>query len=65
MTTNRKYHLKSEFAVSNLDDLIQFYSICQMLANFSGVKSERTLSKFRKRLGTFTRCAHLLRKEGA
>ena len=35
--------------VSDFSDLVQFHFICQMLANFSGVKSERTVSKFRKR----------------
>ena len=28
---------------------MQFHLICQMLGKFSGVKSERTASKFRKR----------------
>ena len=32
-----------------------------MLANFSEVKSERTVFKFRKRKRKFLRCAHLLR----
>jgi len=35
--------------VSNFSDLVQFHLICQMLAKFSGVKSERTVSKFRER----------------
>ena len=35
--------------VSDFSDLVQFHFICQMLANFSGVKSERTVSRFRKR----------------
>ena len=30
-------------------NLVQFQLICQMLATFSGVKSERTVCKFRKR----------------
>ena len=51
--------------VSNFDDLIQFHLICQMMAKFSGVKSERTVSKFRKRIRKFLRCACLLRKAGA
>ena len=51
MTTNRKRHSKSEIrTVSNFIDLIQFHFICQMLAKFSGIGSERALSKFyRKR----------------
>ena len=54
--------MKWILTVSNLIDLIQFHLICQMLTRFSGVKSERTVSKFRKRkLG----CAHLVRKAGA
>ena len=52
-------------AVSNFDGLIQFHLICQMLAKFSGVKSEKTVSKFRKRKRQFLRCARLLRKAGA
>ena len=51
--------------VSNFDDLIQFDLICQMMAKFSGVKSERTVSKFRKRKRNFSCCARLLRKAGA
>ena len=51
--------------VSNFDDLIQFHLICQMMAKFSGVKSERTVSKFRKRKRKFLRCARLLGKAGA
>ena len=35
--------------VSNFIELMQFHLICQMLGKFSGVKSERTASKFRKR----------------
>ena len=51
--------------VSNFDDLIQFHLICQMMAKFLGVKSGRTVSKFRKRKRKFLRCARLLRKVGA
>jgi len=43
-------------------DLIQFYLICQMLAKFSGVETERTVPKLRKRI--FLYCVHLLHKEG-
>ena len=35
--------------VSNYIDLIQFHLICKMLAKFSGVESEKTISKLRKR----------------
>ena len=44
MTTNRKRHL-SAFALF----LIQFQLICQMLAEFSVVESERTLFRLKKR----------------
>ena len=47
--------------VSNFIDLIQFPSICQMLAKFSG--SEKTVSKLRKR--TFLCCVRSLHKAGA
>ena len=33
--------------VSDFIDLVQFQLICQMLAKFTGVKSERTVFKFR------------------
>ena len=36
-------------SVSNFIDLLQFHLICQMLAKFSRVKSERTVSKFTKK----------------
>ena len=52
-------------SVSNFDDLINFHSICQMLAKLSGVKSERTVSKFRKRKREFLHCVRLLRIAGA
>ena len=39
---------KSIHTVSKFIDLIQFHLICQMLAQFSGIESERTVSKFRK-----------------
>ena len=35
--------------VLNFNDLIQFHLTCIMLAKFSGVESERTVSKLRKR----------------
>ena len=50
---------------SHCFNLIQFHWICQILAKFSGVKSERTVSKFRKRKRKFLRCDQLLRKAGA
>ena len=43
---------------SNFIDLIQFHSICWMLAKFSGVESEKTASEFRKRKRIFLCCAH-------
>ena len=49
----------------NFDYLIQFHLTCLMMAKFSGVKSERTVSKFRKRERKFWRRARLLRKAGA
>ena len=42
--------------VSNFIVLVQFHSICQMMAKFSGVQSERTVSKFRKRKTKFNCC---------
>ena len=45
MTTNRKTSFKT---VSDFIDLGYFHLICQMLAKFSGVKSERTVFKLRK-----------------
>ena len=45
MTTNRKRHLKS--------DPIQFHLICQILAKFSGIESERAVSRLRKRKRKF------------
>ena len=35
--------------VSNFIDLIQFHLVCKILAKSSGIKSERTVSEFRKR----------------
>ena len=50
MTTNRKCHSKTEFTLfQTLATLFSFIFIYLILANFSGVKSERTVSKFRKR----------------
>ena len=51
--------------VSNFIDPIQFHLICQMLAKFSGVESEMTVSKFRKRKRNFLCLVPLLHKAGA
>ena len=53
--------------VSNFNDLIQFHLTCQMLAKFSGVESERTVSMLRKRkfcvgLTYSIKQAHIIRK---
>ena len=48
--------------ISNFIDPIQFHLICQMLAKFSGVESERSVSKFRKR--TFLCFVYQLHKAG-
>ena len=52
--------------VSNFIDLILFHLICHMLTKFSGVESESTVSKFRKRKRKrpFFLCAHVLHKAG-
>ena len=70
MTTNRKRHLKSEFARFQTSSILfSFIFISQiMLAKFGGgggVESERTVSKFRKRKRTFLFCVHLLHKASA
>ena len=52
------------WTVSNFIDLIQFHLICQMLAKFSEVEFERTVSKFWKRKRKFLCCVHLLYKAG-
>ena len=51
--------------VSNFNDRIQLHLICQMLilAKFSGVESERTISMFRKRKRKFLFCAPVLNEE--
>ena len=55
--------------VSNFNDVIQFHLTFQMLAKFSGVESERTVSKVRKRKRKFcvgftysTKQARVIRK---
>ena len=70
MTTNRKRHLKSEFARFQTSPILfNFIFISQiMLAKFGeggGVESERTVSKFRKRKRKFLCCVHLLHKASA
>ena len=65
MTTNRNSLKKWIRTVSNLIDLISFHFICQMLAKFSGVESERTVFKFRKRKSKLLRFVHLLHKASA
>ena len=44
--------------ISNFIDLIQFHSICWMLAKFSGVESEKTAYEFRKRKRIFLCCVY-------
>ena len=51
--------------VSKFIDLIQFLVISQMLAKFSGVESERIVSKFSKRETKGLICVYLLHKAGA
>ena len=47
---------------SNFIDLIQFHLIWQMLAKFSQVESERTVSKCRRGKRQLLCCVHLLHK---
>ena len=61
MTTNRETSFKT---VSDFIDLGYFQLICQMLAKFSGVKSERTVFKFRKNNKKIC-CVHLVYKVNA
>ena len=61
MTTNRKTSFKT---VSGFIDLGYFQLICQMLPKFSGVKSERTVFKFRKNNKKIC-CVHLVYKVNA
>ena len=58
MTTNRKYHLKSEFALFQTSSILLNFIFCQILAKYSGGESKRTVSTFRKRQFLF--CVHLL-----
>ena len=69
MTTNRKRHLKSEFARFQISSILfNFFFICQIkLAKFcgggggggggGGVESERTVSKFKKEKKIFVLCS--------
>ena len=51
---------KSIRATSDFFPLIPTRSICQMLANFSGVEFLKTVSKFRKRNGESLSCVNVL-----
>ena len=56
---------KVKYTVANLKHvkaLILFHSVCQMLAKYSGVESERTVSKFRKR--KLLSCVHVIYQAG-
>ena len=44
-----KMSLKSIRTVSKFIDLIQFHLICQLLAKFSAVETERTVFRFKKK----------------
>ena len=62
-----KIHLKSKFALGCFK-LHRSYSISFNLSNVGEIfwiKSERIVSKFRKRKRNFLCCAHLLHKAGA
>ena len=50
---------KPENVTQNCFDLVHFQLICQMLAKFSGVKSERTVFTLRKRKKKLC-CVHLV-----
>ena len=52
MTTIQKRHLENEFALFQTSSIL-FSFICLMLAKFSGLESERTVSEFRKRKEKF------------
>ena len=53
------------FVLSNSIDLIQLLVICQMLAKFPGVGSERNVPKLRKRKKKVRWCVHVLHKADA
>ena len=48
-----KTSLKCEFALFQTSSLIPFHSVCQMLANFSGLEYKRTVSKFKRTVSKF------------
>ena len=48
--------------VSDLVNLTQVHLICQVLAKFSGVESERTASKLRKRPFIFVLCSRTIKR---
>ena len=53
MTTNRKHHLRSEFTLFQTSLILFNFILSQMLVKFSGVESERTISKFKKKKENF------------
>ena len=66
MTTKRKRHLKSKFALIQTSSiLLHFIWICKILAKLYGVESERTLSQFGKKKRKFLCWVHQLHKAGA
>ena len=63
MTTNRKTSFKT---VSDFIDLGYFQLICQMLAKFSGVKSEKLRKSKKQKQKTKKKCCvHLVYKVNA
>ena len=61
-----KILLKTEFVLFQTQSLLQFHLICQMVANFSGAESHRTVFKFRKKKERkFLCCVYLLHKASA
>ena len=64
VATNRKRLLKSEIALFQSSSILFiFILICQMLVKFSGVESEKTVTKIRKI--EFLYHVQLLHKAGA
>ena len=65
MTTTRKRHLKSKFALIQASSILfHFIWICKILAKLYGVESERTLSQFGKKKRKFLCWVHQLHKAG-
>ena len=58
-TSLKKYGIRT---ASNFIDLIQFHLIWQMLAKFSKVESDRTVSKFGRGKRQLLCCVHRLHK---